>query len=114
LEQRSKDPIAIDDIAAQVGISRSVLYDLFKRIRGRAPMDVVNAARLRNTLSLLRHTNMTLEAIAAECGYSSASHLSRRIKEATGDKPGRLRGSLHRPPAKQADKAVLLGPIGPV
>jgi transcriptional regulator GlxA family with amidase domain len=47
--------------------------------------------RVRHALNLLRTSDITIEAVALQCGYDSASHLSRHIKRATGKTPGSLR-----------------------
>jgi AraC-like DNA-binding protein len=42
---------------------------------------------VRHALNLLRTSDITIEAVALQCGYDSASHLSRHIKRATGKAP---------------------------
>ena len=49
------------------------------------------ALRLRFALGQLRTSTLTLESVARLAGYSSASHLSRHVRSATGVSPGELR-----------------------
>ena len=91
LEERYATSLCIKEVANEIGVSPSHLRAQFKRLRGITPMDRLQEIRLQRALSWLRHSNLTLEAIAHTCGYDSASHLSRNVKRATGCSPGTLR-----------------------
>jgi AraC-like DNA-binding protein/mannose-6-phosphate isomerase-like protein (cupin superfamily) len=91
LDQHHAGPVRIADIARQVGSSPAGLRAKFVAVRGRTPSEYLQSVRLRHALGLLRNSTSTLEAIATYCGYSSASHLSRQVKAATGSSPGQLR-----------------------
>lgn len=91
LDQHHPEPIRIADIARKVGSSPAGLRAKFVEIRGMTPREYLQSVRLRHALGLLRNSTSTLEAIATYCGYSSASHLSRQVKAATGRSPGQLR-----------------------
>lgn len=81
----------LDEVATRVGMSRSSFFAHFSALHGQTPHEYLRALRLRRALSLLRHSEFTLETIAERCGYYSASHLSRHIKAETGRRPGELR-----------------------
>lgn len=91
LEERSGSPVRIGEIAREVGVSPSFLRAQFVRLRGRTPMAHLQGVRIQHALALIRNSNVPLEAIAGACGYDSASHLSRHVKQATGKSPGTLR-----------------------
>lgn len=91
LDQHHAEPIRIADVAKQVGASPAGLRAKFVEVRGTTPSEYLQSVRLRHALGLLRNSTSTLEAIATYCGYSSASHLSRHVKAATGRSPGQLR-----------------------
>jgi AraC-like DNA-binding protein len=93
LEQRHAGPVRIADVARELGASPSALRAQFVALRGRTPRDFLQSVRLRHALGHLRTSTITLEAIASYCGYSSASHLSRQVKTATGRSPGQLRAN---------------------
>ena len=40
---------------------------------------------------LLAHTGLPIEVVAERCGFRTAHHFSRRVKQATGLPPGALR-----------------------
>ena len=93
LEERFAGTVRIGDIARDLGVSSSVLRAYFARLRGHTTLAHLHAVRVRHALALLRTSDLTLDAIAALCGYDSASHLSRHVKRATGRNPGALRGA---------------------
>ncbi len=88
---RLATPLTIAAIAHEIGISPTALRGHFAHRRAQAPLARLNAMRVEHAVTLLRTSNMTLEAIARLCGYDSASHLSRHVKRATGRSPGAIR-----------------------
>jgi AraC-like DNA-binding protein len=94
IDEYYRDPPSIRSIAAEVGVSRTRLYEQFVAQSGQTPADYLAQVRLRHALSLLHGSTLTLETIADHCGYHSASHLSRHVKHATGASPGRLRKEI--------------------
>jgi AraC-like DNA-binding protein len=91
MAERFSSPLSIQQIAREVGIAPSTLRAQFARVRGRTPSAYLQEIRVRHALNLLRTSDITIEAVALQCGYDSASHLSRHIKRATGKTPGSLR-----------------------
>ncbi len=91
LDERYSTSITIEQIASEIGISKSYLREQFKAVRGMTPIAYLHETRLRHALALLRNTNRTLESVAISCGYDSASHLSRHVKRFMGKSPGALR-----------------------
>jgi len=89
--QRLAASLTINDVAHDVGVSPSALRAYFARIRGQAPLARLHAMRVEHALALIGTSDLSLEVIAANCGYNSASHLSRQVKRATGKSPGRFR-----------------------
>lgn len=91
LEERYAQQVRIADVAREIGISESALRAQFVALRKVTPMEYLHSVRLRHALAHLRHSTMTLDAVAELAGYHSASHLSRRVKRMTGARPGELR-----------------------
>jgi AraC-like DNA-binding protein len=91
MQERSRGPLRIMDVAREVGVSPSFLRAQFLHLRGRTPRAYLQAVRIQHALSLIRNSNVPLEAVAAACGFDSASHLSRHVKRASGKSPGSLR-----------------------
>jgi len=90
-EEAYSSPISIAGAARRVGVSPSSLRHYFAEQRGLSPQEALQQVRLRHALTLLRTSDLGLASIAERCGFHSASHLSRRVKAATGSSPGRLR-----------------------
>lgn len=84
---------SMEQIAKAAGLAPSTLREYFYRYRGHAPGEHLRRLRLRYALSLLRGSNMKLDAIAELCGYDSASHMSRHVKRATAMSPGCFRSA---------------------
>lgn len=81
----------IEEIAREAGASVSSLRAHFLRLRKRSPLKHLQAIRVEHSLTLLRTSNLTLDVIAEMCGYHSASHLSRHVKQVTSRSPGEVR-----------------------
>jgi transcriptional regulator GlxA family with amidase domain len=90
-EERFARPLTVASVAAEVGLSGSALRAHFARQRNCSPADALQKVRLRQALALLSGSDLTLDRVAAACGYHSASHLSRHVKSATGRAPGKWR-----------------------
>ena len=79
------------DLARDIGISPGHLRDQFQRMYGKSPLEYGRHLRLQKAIVLLASSNFTLDKIADLCGYHSPSHLSRHVRETTGQSPGALR-----------------------
>ena len=67
------------------------LSRLFRKHLQTTPMRYVRDVRVRQSISLLSHTGLTVERIALNCGFKTAAHFSRCIKQATGQTPSEMR-----------------------
>jgi AraC-like DNA-binding protein len=97
IETRLGDPALCADVVARgLGVSRTVLYGLFKSSGGVA--QYILARRLERLRSALR--NLTEARAVAElafvCGFSSESHCSRAFRAAFGRPPGQYRSEMRR------------------
>ncbi len=91
LEKGADQPVRIRDLAGQLAVSVSALRLHFHRVRPYGPLEFLHRVRAQRARALLLDTNLKLEAVAAHCGYHSASHLSRHVRRAFGKAPGALR-----------------------
>jgi AraC-like DNA-binding protein len=87
----------IDDIAREVGSSRSVVADRFKALLGRPPIDYVTGWRIQLAAERLRLGHESLASIAAGVGYESEAAFSRAFKRITGVTPGGWREAATSP-----------------
>jgi AraC-like DNA-binding protein len=73
-------PLQVSTLAAQVNISQSQFFTLFKRHVGSTPMDYFIRLRLRIACHLLENTEMSVKAIAYTLGYNDPYYFSRIFK----------------------------------
>lgn len=71
---------SVKEVADAIHVSPSHLRRLFREVRGASPKELFRRVRLDKAQDLLGRTNLTLDQIARDCGYTSASHLCRDYK----------------------------------
>lgn len=86
-------PIRLVDLARLADLSEFHLHRMFRLSRGLAPHAWVRQRRIDRAKTLLRGDD-PLGGIAATCGFSSQSHMTRAFKGATGVTPARYRALL--------------------
>ena len=77
----------IDDLAKQIGVSRSVLADRFTALVGMPPMQYLAKWRMQIAAGLLSAGGVNVATIAAEVGYASEAAFSRAFKKVVGVPP---------------------------
>lgn len=91
LHGRVAEPWTVDDLAREVGSSRSVLADRFTRLIGEPPMRYLARWRLQAAAHDLRHSEAPLTRVAHQVGYDSESAFNRAFKRAFGVPPATWR-----------------------
>lgn len=76
MESNIEEPLATDDIAQLVGISRRQLERLFKQYLGAVPSRYYLELRLQRSRQLLLESHHSIVQIGLICGFSSGSHFS--------------------------------------
>ncbi|NMM26573.1 MAG: helix-turn-helix domain-containing protein [Glaciimonas sp.] len=76
MESNIEEPLATDDIANLVGISRRQLERLFKQYLDAMPSRYYLELRLQRSRQLLRESHHSIVQIGLMCGFSSGSHFS--------------------------------------
>lgn len=86
------DPgFGIDQLAAALGMHRSVLSRRFHATLGLAPSEYLARWRVQNALSRLKETATPIQEIASDCGWEDANYFARCIRKATGQSPRQFR-----------------------
>ena len=90
-ENMAGHELNVDFLAAQMLVSRSLLFRRVKRITGRSVVEYINDRRITRAIELLRDGSYNLTEISELVGYSSLRYFSRVFKSATGELPSTYR-----------------------
>lgn len=85
----------IDEIALNVGCSKSYLMHLFKKTTGISVIEFLTVQKILSAKQMLLFTQLPISEIATLLGYKNQSQLSRTFKQATGLSPLGFRKSQH-------------------
>ncbi len=86
LSSRLAGPVSIEEMAAEVGMSRAVFHRRFKQATTLSPIQFVKSMRL-NTAAMKIAGGMTVSEAAMQVGYVSTSQFSREFKRLYGQSP---------------------------
>lgn len=73
--------ISVQEIADSVGISRSQLYRVFMETFHKSPMDYITDYRIRLACELLKHSQLSIRAVAYSVGFEDNLYFSRAFKK---------------------------------
>jgi AraC-like DNA-binding protein len=91
LHRQPAHPWTIASLATEVGTSRSVLAERFRRYLSETPIAYLTRWRLQLGAQLLRSTSSGVAQVAAEVGYESEPSFNRAFKREFGLPPARFR-----------------------
>jgi LacI family transcriptional regulator len=77
IRDKAREPIGVDNVVGQVGISRRALEIRFHRTLGRSIRAEIERVRLLWVKQLLMETNLATAKIAEISGFNSLSYLSK-------------------------------------
>lgn len=86
LSARLDEPVTIEELAAQVGMSRAVFHRKFKQATTLSPIQFVKSMRL-NHAAMKIAGGMNVNEAAMAVGYVSSSQFSREFKRMYGESP---------------------------
>ena len=84
-------PLRVEELAAEVGMSRSAFVDRFTEVVGVGPRRYILAQRMETAALLLRDTDLTMAEIAHRVGYDAPEAFSRAFKRERGQTPAEWR-----------------------
>lgn len=91
MEEHLAYGLNIKAIATTFRISRSKLFQEFKKIFGKSPLEVMENIRMQNARKLLESTEMSVKEIALSSGYKDPLYFSKRFKNKYGVPPSEFR-----------------------
>ncbi|MBB5274464.1 AraC-like DNA-binding protein [Rhizobium rosettiformans] len=83
-------PWTVEALARLAAMSRSAFFDRFRHTVGLRPMEYLMTWRMALAKDLLRHQELSLDAVAEKIGYGSASTFSTAFSRHVGVPPGRF------------------------
>ncbi len=90
-ERLSDSNRSVEDLAADMRLSRVQLYRKVKALTGNTPIDLLRKARLAQAQRLLQTTTLSVSEIAYQVGFASPSYFSKCYKDEFGIVPGEAR-----------------------
>lgn len=100
MEGHVDEPLTVNEIARQVGVSRRSLEVSFARLTGSAPGAFYLSLRLATARRLIVDTDISIAEIAVRTGFSSVSALSRSFRRHFGQPPTASRRESIEPSAR--------------
>jgi transcriptional regulator GlxA family with amidase domain len=83
----------LESLASEIGMSRSVFFNRFKKLVHETPLSYLTNWRIRQAQKLLMTDNSNISQIAANVGYQSEAAFNRIFKSKTGQTPAVYRRS---------------------
>ena len=91
IHDRLHQRISVEELAREMGLSRSYLSGLFQEQEGLSLSSYILRAKVRSSEYLLMRPDVSLEQIAATFAFSSQSHYGQVFKRFNGITPGAYR-----------------------
>jgi len=85
------ETISLNDLAAEIGLSRFHFARRFRSATGVTAHEFVLQARVDRARAMLQRSSTPLPEIARQCGFADQSHLTREFKKRVGTTPGAYR-----------------------
>lgn len=90
-EHISDEQLSIPEIANSIHMSESYFRRLFYEVYTVSPVQYINTLRINRAKELIRYTNESFTAIAANVGFSNLYYFSRIFKKKAGCTPSEYR-----------------------
>jgi AraC family transcriptional regulator len=91
LEANAAEPVGLEHAARYAGLSAFHFLRLFSKVTGVTPHQYLVRTRLRRAARLLSQEDLSITAVALDCGFADLSNFVRTFRRAAGVSPGRFR-----------------------
>ena len=91
MENMGNADIRMDDLGAEMQLSKVQLYRKVKAMTGKTPAELLKEMRLQRAYTLLQQTDKTISEIATEVGFSTPGYFSSCFKKQFGTLPTEMR-----------------------
>ena len=89
-------PITVEDIASYIGLSRSHLFRSFQSILGVSPKEYLTDFRIKQACYLLKHSSLSITAIAGSIGFDNSLYFSKTFHKIKGLSPKEYRSKYKK------------------
>ena len=89
--------IGVEDIAYNVGLSRSHLHRIFIKNLSVSPNEFLTKFRINEACTLLKNSNLTINEIASSVGFTDPLYFSRVFKKIKGMPPSKYQTTQKMP-----------------
>ena len=104
----------VEELAAETGVSRSVLAERFSRFLGEPPLTYLARWRLQLAARMLQTTRESVIQVASEVGYDSEAAFNRAFKREFDVPPGQFRRQFKEQFRRSRSRPGLVGGDGPI
>ncbi|MCD8294737.1 MAG: substrate-binding domain-containing protein [Clostridia bacterium] len=86
-EHLSDSEFNVEDLGAEMNLSRVQLYRKVKALTGSSPVELIRITRLKKARQLLQTRSMTVSEVCYEVGFSSPSYFTKCYRDYFGHTP---------------------------
>ena len=91
IEARLEDSgVGVEDLAADMSLSRVQLYRKVKALTGRSPVEMLRTARLNRAYQLLLGSDKSISEVAYAVGFSAPSYFTKCFRDEFGVSPSEV------------------------
>ena len=94
IETRLAADLTLQELAAEIGYSRSHFLRMFRATTGMTPHRYVLRRRVERARQLLEQVELSIAEVAFRCGFSSQAHLTLAFRNEFGITPAEYRRHL--------------------
>ena len=94
IEHHYNAPLALERLAAVVGMNPKYFCRVFSRLTHQSPMDYVNFYRIEQAAYLLDSTDLPVTEVGSRCGFVESSYFTKVFKKYKGATPVLYRRNL--------------------
>jgi len=98
LRARPNKELSMNELASQVGLSRSRFYDLFHLSTGHSPRAYLDMLCVESAIAKLSSGTAKIAEVSAELGFSAQSNFTRFFQQQVGIPPSEYRRAATKPP----------------
>lgn len=92
---RKSPNASIKEVAEACGLSESALYGIIKKCRNTTPNEIRQKILCEKAVEMLISTDLPVEEISNELGFSSSSYFRKILRKHTGKTPLEIRKTNH-------------------